>query len=214
MLLELNDLATHHPKARRFSSEMIEFGYTLNAISARSYRHGCGVFPFPSARTIFNHFQGEKAIIRCALSECPDLAPLKEFLHEFRGRERLPEGLIACTLAFDATSVTATGLPNASHKGGSSFAFMMLPLDHRIPDLLIRSIVRPNGKMNKGVLAAKDELSDVLRQCDFVPHFVATDGDNGMDAAHALAFDKYKDLYKPDQVHSKQSFSNWRCREI
>jgi hypothetical protein len=195
MLIELDELARTHPNARRFSREMLELGYALNAISARCYRHLCSVFPFPSVRTVFDRFQPEKMSIPCALSESPNLVPLKNHIREFRDREQLPEGLIPCTLAFDATSVTKTRLPDASHKGGSAFAFLRLPLDHRIPDLLIRSVARPHGRMTKEILPAKTELCDILRQCGFPPHVVATDGDSKMDQAHADAFEEYRTLY-------------------
>jgi hypothetical protein len=80
LFVELNELAKTHPNARRFSRNMISLGHTLNALSTRFYRHGCAVFPFPSARTILNHFQGENAAIRSALSESASLGPLKTFL--------------------------------------------------------------------------------------------------------------------------------------
>jgi hypothetical protein len=75
------------------------------------------------------------------------------------------------------------------------FAFLMLPLDHRIPDLLVRSIVWPNGKMNPGILRMKKDLCQALRSCGFIPSFVATDRDNGMDAEHNRVFELYKNLH-------------------
>jgi hypothetical protein len=45
--------------------------------------------------------------------------------------------------------------------------------------------------MNQNVLHMRVELCEVLRSCGFVPHFVATDGDNRMDAEHVRCFEGY-----------------------
>jgi hypothetical protein len=207
ILDELRKLASSPPSGRRYSEEMLEFGYTLNAISAQAYRHLRAVLPFPSARIVSERFKSDKETIAMVLREEADLTPLKNYLRDFRSREQMPEGLVKSTLAFDATSVTATGI-GSSLKSGSSFAYLLLPMDHRYPDLLIRSILRTDGKMKPDIIASKDKLCDALRECGFIPHFIATDGDNGMDKAHTDAFERYANMRGP-----LKSIVEWLTRD-
>jgi hypothetical protein len=53
--------------------------------------------------------------------------------------------------------------------------------------------------MNPDIIASKNELCKVLKECGFIPRFVATDGDNGMDAEHNEAFKRYES--KTDNHH-------------
>ena len=70
---------------------------------------------------------------------------------------------------------------------------MMLPLDHRFPNLLIRSIPRSSGKIRPDIIRAKNELVQILNDKNFPCVFVATDGDNGTDKDHEELFKVYEE---------------------
>jgi hypothetical protein len=65
-----------------------------------------------------------------------------EYPLEYGGRHGLPPvQLIPCTLADDATNVTATRIRNSPSKrgSGSAFTFFMFPLDHLLPNLFLQA---------------------------------------------------------------------------
>jgi hypothetical protein len=53
ILAEVTNLASILPNGRRFSPAMMDFPFTLNAISARASRHLRAVLPFPSCSASF-----------------------------------------------------------------------------------------------------------------------------------------------------------------
>jgi hypothetical protein len=130
----------------------------------------------------------------CAVSETFGNQDLMPYLQDYRERHKIPRRPLPCTLAFDATPITATGLQVKGKDSGSCFAFFMLPLDHRCPDLLVRSIAREHGKITLDILRVKDDICTTMEACGFMVHFVATDGDNGMEAEHVKLFQSYISL--------------------
>jgi hypothetical protein len=105
---------------------------------------------------------------------------LTEYLQKYRETNELADRVVPCVMAFDAAAVSATGLATKGNCPGNVFAFMLLPLDHRLPDLLVKSIRWPTGRMDLDIRAKKDELVEVLHQNRFWSRFVETDGDSGM----------------------------------
>jgi hypothetical protein len=69
----------------------------------------------------------------------------------------------------------------------------MAPWDARCPTLLIQTLVRTDGKIKPDIIEIRDKLAGILRDCRFICHFVATDGDNAMDSAHLTTFTLYAD---------------------
>jgi hypothetical protein len=191
ILQELTRQMPIDPKLRRFSSVLVTFSFSLHAVSARAYRQLREVLPFPSSRRLQDLARPEKAMIAAAVDQETGSAALPDYLRDYRIRYQLVDQRVLCTLAFDATSVTATGLPRKETDAGSSFAFLMLPLDHRYSNLLVRSIVRQNGKITDDIIFMKDELFRTLYECGFSCMFIATDGDNKMDAIHETMFRGY-----------------------
>jgi hypothetical protein len=192
VLAELNHLICVSPKQRRFSGELTQFAYSLHMISPRAYRYIREVLPLPSPRSVSNWLEPLKATIAAALDEKTGPANLPAFLEQYRSQHEIPDRPFHCTLAFDATSVTATGLPGKANDSGSCFAFIMLPLDHRCPNLLIRSIRRPCGQIRADINDAKDQLVAILNRCGFPCVFLGTDGDRGMNEAHQKMFQRYE----------------------
>jgi hypothetical protein len=69
----------------------------------------------------------------------------------------------------------------------------MLPLGHGLPDLLVQAIYHPSGRIDKKIRDPRDLLLRLLRENGFLPHFVATDGEGGMDGRHEDVFQSYAD---------------------
>jgi hypothetical protein len=120
-------------------------------------------------------------------------AGLYELLSDYRQREGLSDAEpVNCALAFDATSVSSTGVLQNESRGHGCFAFIILSLDHRLSDLLIRSISDVTGRMDSQVLRIKSDLFHVLTETGFVCRFVATDSDNVVNQIHSKAFQQEK----------------------
>jgi hypothetical protein len=192
LLAECVELAGVEPNQRRYSDVFRKFSYAIHAISAQSYRLSrVAGFPFPSVTTLRDFIRHEKELIIQALEGGEELI---EYLQKYRETTGLTDEVVPCVMAFDAAAVSATGLATKGNSPGNVFAFMLLPLDHRLPDLLVKSIRWPTGRMDADIRAKKDELVDVLLQNGFECHFVATDGDSGMSVCHMIAWRLYQDL--------------------
>jgi hypothetical protein len=105
--------------------------------------------------------------------------------------------MVPAALAFDSTPVSSAGV-NRPWKTGSNFTFMLLPLDHRLPDAVLKSVKHPPGHINLGIRDLRDELLEIMKQNGFLCHFIATDGDNGVKGSHKAAFEKYAGLGETD----------------
>jgi hypothetical protein len=186
---ELIQLSSTAANGQSFSDSMIDLPEALSAISPRASRVLREVFPFQSPRTLFSDLTPEKLVIGKALADSPDMNPLIGYLFDYRAREGLLPETIGCTLAFDAAAVTATGLRAHPGKTASTFTFLLLPLDHRYPDLPLRSVPRIHGKINGDILKIKDQLLVGLMAAGFIPYFVATDGVGAVNPAYMRVFE-------------------------
>jgi hypothetical protein len=101
--------------------------------------------------------------------------------------------MVPATLAFDATPVSSTGV-SQPWKTGSNFIFMLLPLDSRLPDAVLKFVKHPQGHVDFGIRDLRDELLGIMKQNGFLCHFIATDGDNRVEGSHKAAFEKYVGL--------------------
>jgi hypothetical protein len=193
LLRELLDHDTTNPKARRYSKNLCLFAFALQTISARAYRFIRTILAFPSRNTVVAHMASRKALLRQAIDNS-NIHAIMAHLRRYRITERIdPKQPISCTLAFDAASVTASGIPGKDRKNRSRFAFLLLPLDHRRPDLLLQSVSHPTGRMDKTILLKKEQICNCLSHSNFLCHFIATDGDSGMNRSHTEAFALYKE---------------------
>jgi hypothetical protein len=192
LLAECIELARVHPSQRRYSEAMRKFSYAIHAISPHAYRLArVAEFPLPSVTTLRDFIRTDKEIIIHALEGGSELT---EYLQKYRQTTGLTNESVPCVLAFDAAAVSATGLTAKGNCPGNVFAFMLLPLDHRLPDLLVKSIRYKNGRMDPEIRARKDELVRILHENAFVCVFVATDGDSGMNRCHSIAWGMYRHL--------------------
>jgi hypothetical protein len=178
---------------RQYSQGMKSVCYILYSLSAQAYRVAHHAFRvLPSATTLANFIREKKLATALALTGGEHL---ETYLQGYRTRQELTEdAVLPCVLAFDATPVTATGvvLDPKRKSQTSCFAFICLPLDHRFPHMLVRSEQRPTGKINPAVLQVKDTLCAALEANQFRCHFLATNGDSGMNDLHNVAFEGYR----------------------
>jgi hypothetical protein len=196
---ELRCHATENPHARRYSSEMYDFAYGLHAISPKAYRFAREALPLPSISAVVAHGQWETGYVGNALKAQSE-ASLSKLLQEYRTGEGLaPDEWVPATLAFDATPVNSKGI-GSNWSAGSCFTFILLPLDHRHKDLVIHSERHKDGHIDDDIRTARDKLLRVAKANHFLCHFVATDGDNGVEGAHTEAFKKYEKA--PPDLHS------------
>jgi hypothetical protein len=192
LLAECVALATGPANLRRYSDAFRKFSFAVHAISPQGYRLlRVAGYPFPSVTTLQDFIRHEKELIVNALEGGEELTG---YLQKYRETTGLTNEVVPCVMAFDAAAVSATGLPTKGKSPGNVFAFMLLPLDHRLPDLLVKSIRWQTGRMDEHIRAKKDELVEVLQQNGFECHFVATDGDSGMRVCHLIAWRMYQDM--------------------
>jgi hypothetical protein len=192
LLAECVALARLEPNQRRYTETMRKFAYAIHAISPQAYRLArVADFPLPSVTTLRTFIRTEKEVIIDALEGGPKFA---QYLQTYRQTTGLTGERVPCVLAFDPAAVSATGLATKGNCPGNVFAFMLLPLDHRLPDLLVKSIRYENGRMTEEIRATKDELIQALTENGFDCFFVATDGDSGMNLCHLIAWRMYQGL--------------------
>jgi hypothetical protein len=180
LLKELVDLMDQDPHARRYSKMMCDFASGLHVISPKAYDFACDTLPFPAVSTVLRRAEPEQIYVKEALGEKGDI-PLSKYLQDYSAMEKIPEEqMVPATLAFDATSVSLTGV-NQPWKTGSSFTFMLLSLDHRLPDAVLKYVKHPQGHIDLAILDLRDELLGIVKQNGFLCSFIATDGDNGVE---------------------------------
>jgi hypothetical protein len=100
--------------------------------------------------------------------------------------------VIPVCLACDATPVSSTGLLSKPGQPGSIFAAIALPLNHWYRDLIARSIIHEHGHLDPEIMGNPNEIHECLASRGFACHFLATDGDSGMNPRHTEAFDLYQ----------------------
>jgi hypothetical protein len=188
---EMNQLLEVAKCRRRYSPDMWKFAFLLQKTSAQTYRLLAVVLPFPAERSVRAHFGSERhAIIEYLQGS--GLKNLQDLVAEYRRLWGIDNGqVVPSTLAFDATSVTNTGI-QAKKRSENCFAFILLPLDCHLPDLLIHSMPHKTGRIDQSVLQSRDDLIANLPNCGFSPTFIATDGDNGVSNIHKTTCDLYR----------------------
>jgi hypothetical protein len=75
----------------------------------------------------------------------------------------------------------------------TGFTFILQPLDHRHKDIPIHSERHKSGHIDDDIRQVRDDLLRITKNNHFMCQFVGTDGDNGVEGAHADAFALYKD---------------------
>jgi hypothetical protein len=188
---ELCTLVTTPPNERHYSDDLKKVCWVIYSLSPKSYRVTHKVLPVPSATTLLSFMRDRKIAATAALTGGDEL---DEYLQEYRKNVQMPDESVPCVLAFDATPVVPTGVRFDKTGKESCFAFLLLPLDHRYPDTLLKSVLWKNGAISAPILKVKDDLCARLAANQFKCHFIATDGDSGMNPAHTAAFAKYQDF--------------------
>jgi hypothetical protein len=172
---------------------MKKLGFALHTASPKCYRLLREFLPFPSVPTITDCLGPEKTLLTRTLME-DDRGLVSELLKEYRRCSNIDDNVfVSCTLAFDALSVSQTGVKVTNMCSEYSFGFVLPPLNHTLPDLLIRSVPHGTGRIDDRILKMRDELCVVLEENRFRCHFIATDGDTGVSDAHKQAFALYSD---------------------
>ena len=162
-LAEFAELAQVPANLRRYSLALRQFSYAFHAVSPHAYRLVRGILPLPSVTTLRIAFVVAKSAVIAALTGgegsmeggglsngevLSGFEALNSYLRKYRDSLHLPPVLIPCALAFDAAVVSSTGFSKEPTSAGSCFSFLLLPLDHRLPSLLIRSLRYKNGHIN------------------------------------------------------------------
>jgi hypothetical protein len=186
---ELSTLVDIAPRQRRFSPELYKICSCIQTVSPAAYRILREVLPLPSYQAIDHQWRSRRELIKSCLT---DAGKVPTLLGDYRSRHQIPDtDRIPCTLSFDATSVSQTGITNLRNVQ-HCFAFMLLPLSHSLPHSLIHSNPHPSGKIDQKILETRDSLCAALDESGFSCTFYATDGDNGMSPYHKETFEKFE----------------------
>jgi hypothetical protein len=187
---ELRSLANVAKNLRRYSDRLGRICTALHDICPKVYRVLRQLFPLPSVTTITANWGSQRKELIAALA--PEAVRDRvQLLWDYRRHSNIPDDQrVLCTLAFDATSVSQTGI-SPEKVSENCFSFVMLPLDSQFEDLLLESFPHETGRMDKIVLGRRDQLCQILRENQFVVTFVATDGDTGVNPLHRSAFNRY-----------------------
>jgi hypothetical protein len=188
-LTELWELAPLPPCMRAYTEEMKKITWMLRALDPASYRAWGELLPIPCDTTLHSFMRDEKMK---AASGLAGSGGLTEYLQDYRHDLKITDENEPCSLAFDAAAVSAIGVRLTKKRTECCFAFLLLPLDHRLPHLLIKSLLWRNGKMNDEIMEIRDELCQTLADNNFYCHFIATDGDSGMNELHSETFALYE----------------------
>jgi hypothetical protein len=188
-LAALCALAEVDANRREYPEFVKRICWMLRSLDPQSYRAWHELLPVPGETTLASYMREEKLSAASALTGEGDLS---EYLQSYRRDLNITNDAEPSVLAFDATAVSATGVRLTKKRTESCFAFLLLPLDHRLPHVLVKSLLWRNGKMNDDILEKKNEVVRTLTANHFYCHFVATDGDSGMNELHNEAFEKYE----------------------
>jgi hypothetical protein len=191
LLNELNQLIELPKCRRRYSENIWKISFLLDRTSGLNYRVVCVLLPFPADRSVRGYWAPQRLAIMANL-QGSGLQSLEQLVSDYRRLWNLGEECLPCTLAFDATSVTKTGIQDSKKPSEFCFAYMVLPLHCDFPDLLIHSNPHKTGRIDQSVLQTRDDLANNLPRCGFFPAFVATDGDNGVSKIHDDACNSYR----------------------
>jgi hypothetical protein len=184
---------------RRFPEEDYDMGYLIHAVSPKALKVTSEeVVPFPSEWSLLDHFATQKLNILNTL--CSVDLGLRDYLKAWRKNNFFGgnDTLIQCTLALDATGARydpiAARTPGDPASSKSCFAFLMLPMNAELKDLVLNVIAHVTGRIDPRVHERTDALARDLRLCGFKIWQRATDGDSGMNLSHRNFFKTYADL--------------------
>jgi hypothetical protein len=144
------------------------------------------------------------------------------YLQDYRKRENIfPDAMVPAVLGVDATPVSATGIDH-NWSNESCLTFILLPVDHRLPGLPVQSTRYSSSEINQNIRDAHDVLLQVIKASRFLCHFVATDGDSGVNESHDAAFQKYANLNQSnlDSIfhtlteHGHKEFEDWPIADL
>jgi hypothetical protein len=140
---------------------MYDFADGFLAISPKSFAWASHVFPFSSDTTGPERAKTETIYFEKALGQKAKI-PFSRYLEDYRVRERIaPEEMVPAYLAFGAISVSSTAI--GKFHAHSNFPFMLLPLNHRLPDHVILSVRHCQGHIDQGIRDLRDEFLEVLK---------------------------------------------------
>jgi hypothetical protein len=194
LLNEMNQLALVAKTRRRYSTNMWKFAFLIDRICPHDFPVLGAALPFPEDSSVRSHWKEERnVILKCV--QCSEPESLYRLLGDYRRVWEIPPGqFIPSTLAFDATSVSQTGIQSSRKSSENCFAFIVLPLECKFPDILVHSMPHATGRIDRSVLQERDKLIAHMRQNGFIPIFIATDGDNGVANFHEQAYNRYADF--------------------
>jgi hypothetical protein len=155
---------------------MCDFTYGFLAIILKSFAWASNVFPLPSDITVLERAKTETIYVEKALGQTGQI-PLSrylqylqyiqyiqylQYLQDYHVSERIPPGeMVPVWLDFDATPVSSTVIEKFHAQ--SNFAFMLLPLNHRLLDRVIKSVKHCQGHIDQEIRDLWDELLEVLK---------------------------------------------------
>jgi hypothetical protein len=147
LLNEINWRMDQAPRAPRHSNQMCDFAYGFLAISPKLFAWASNIFPFPSDITVLGRAKTETIYVEKALGQKGQI-PLSRYLQDYRVSERIPPGeMVPASLTFDATPISSTAI--GKFHAQSNFAFMLLPLNHRLLDRVIKSVKHCQGHIDQ-----------------------------------------------------------------
>jgi hypothetical protein len=162
---EINTLMDQAPPARRYSNQMCDFAYDFLAISPKSFAWASNVFPFPSNTTVLESPKTETISVEKALGEQGQI-PSSRYRNDYRVSEGIPPGeMVPVCLAFDATPISSTVI--GKFHAQSNFELMLLSLNHRLPDRVIKSVKHVQGHIDQGIRDLREEFLEVLKTNGF-----------------------------------------------
>jgi hypothetical protein len=142
-LAELCELIKLAPNEREYTHEMKNLCWMFRSLGPKSYRAWHEVLPIPCETTIADYMREEKMLATSALGGEADL---NEYLQAYRSDLHITNEAEPSVLAFDAAAVSATGVALSKKRTECCFAFLLLPLDHRLPHLLAGPCSGPTAK--------------------------------------------------------------------
>jgi hypothetical protein len=183
-----------NPSGRRFSEGERKLGYIWHGLSAKCYRAIRPWVPMPAGSGLASWAKVRHESIRAALLGVDE--DLRKYVNRWREANGMVGVRIAVTVGFDATSATHDPLGKKSAYGrvaGYIFAFLILPMNGDLKNLVIHSIYSKQGNMTKDILAKAAWLIKQLKGVlGFDVWCKATDGDRGMDDEHKQFFALFK----------------------
>jgi hypothetical protein len=198
----------HASNGNRYSPRLKDLCVATLSLSRKGYNLMREALPLPSERILSTHSKQIKAAIQKALKG--ERRAIDPYLQAYRKRLGIAENeVVYVILAHDATMVTETGLRERAKDGETKqsqkrkvveycHTFLMLPLNRKYTDLVIRSMGRMNGNIGDDVIKEEDRLIAELEKHNFCVIGIATDGDTAVNARHEKF---YNECHKGSTLH-------------